>query len=77
MATKTDRLEHTEEDLRLRRILARVLWNSDHKDDMPSDPAERKAAFDLVRRDYQKKALDLTRRLENNNLKLVETDKQS
>lgn len=77
MATKTDRLDPTEEDLRLRRILARLLWNSDHKDDMPSDPAERKAAFDLVRRDYQKKALDLTRRLENNNLKLVETDKQS
>lgn len=74
MATKTDRPKPTEEELRLRRVIANILWHCDHKDDMPSDPAERKAAFDLVKQDYRRKALDLTRSLENNNLMIVETD---
>lgn len=43
---------------------------------MPSDPAERKAAFELVKHDYHRKAVDLERRLENNNLKLVELETQ-
>lgn len=76
MATKTERPKPTEEELRLRRTLANILWHTDHKDNMPSDPAERKAAFDLVKQDYQRKALDLTRRLENNNLMIVESDPQ-
>ena len=74
MATTTERSKPTEEELRLRRQLANILWHADHKDDMPSDLAERRAAFDLVKQDYQRKALDLTRHLENNNLMIVETE---
>ena len=74
MSTKTDRPQPTEEELRLRRVLANILWHCDHKNDMPSDAAERKAAFNLVKQDYQRKALDMTRQLENNNLMIVETE---
>lgn len=76
MPTKTDRPQPTEEELQLRRLLANILWIGDHKDDMPSDPAERKAAFALVRQDYLKKAIDLTRRLENHKLMIVEAKSQ-
>lgn len=76
MPTKTDRPQPTEEELQLRRLLANILWIGDHKDDMPSDPAERKAAFALVRQDYLKKAIDLTRRLENHKLMIVEAKPQ-
>lgn len=76
MATKTDQPKPTEEELQLRVKLARVLWHNDHMDDMSNDEKERKAAFDAVAHDYQRKALDLTRRLENNNLMIVGTDPQ-
>lgn len=76
MATKTDRPKPTEEELRIRKTLGNILWHIDYKGDMPSDPAERKAAFDLVKQDYRRRAIDLARRLENNKLKLVETQPQ-
>ncbi|MFV0514702.1 MAG: hypothetical protein ACK5MY_13915 [Jhaorihella sp.] len=73
MVNRADRAEPSEEELRLRGILARILWHIDHQDDMPSDPAERKAAFEPVNREYQKKAHYLTRHLRNNNLMIGET----
>lgn len=77
MTTKTARPVANEEERRTRRILALVLWNADNKDDMAADPAERKAAYALVKQDYLKKARDLTRRLKNKNLKLLEIEKQA
>lgn len=77
VSSKTERPHPTEEELRLRRVLASILWHIDHKGDMPSDPVERKAAFELVKHDYHRKAIDLGRRLENNNLKLVELETQA
>ncbi|GGH37752.1 hypothetical protein GCM10010973_32480 [Cribrihabitans marinus] len=76
MPSETVRSKATEEELRLRTKLARILWHNDHLTDMPSDPEERKVAFGNVAKDYQRKALDLTRRLERNNLKLVELETQ-
>lgn len=76
MPTKTTSPKPTAEELNLRVKLARVLWHNDHMDNMPNDIEERKAAFDAVALDYQRKALDLTRRLENNNLMIVETEPQ-
>lgn len=72
MAIKIEQPMPTKEELHQRRVLARILWHSDHKDDMSQDPAERKAAFDLLKNDYLKKAIDITRHLENNNLRLTE-----
>lgn len=74
MAAETAPPKATEEELHLRSRLARMLWHADNAGTISSDPAERKAAFDLVKQDYNRKALDLTRRLKNNNLKLVEID---
>lgn len=76
MATKTDRPQPTEEELHQRRVLARILWHSDQKENMPSDLAERKKAYDLVKKNYHRKALELTQRLKNNNLMIVETEPQ-
>ena len=76
MATKTDRPQPTEEELHQRRVLARILWQSDQKENMPSDLAERKKAYDLVKKNYHRKALELTQRLKNNNLMIVETEPQ-
>jgi len=77
MATKTERPKPTEEELRVRAGVARSLWRADNKGNLPSDLAERKAAFDLVKRDYNKKAAILVQQLEKTNLKLVEIDPKS
>lgn len=76
MATKTDRPQPTEEELHQRRVLASILWHSDQKENMPSDLAERKKAYDLVKKNYLRKARELTQRLKNKNLMIVETEPQ-
>lgn len=74
MEPKTERPKPTKEELILRTRIAFILWHTDNRDNVTNDTEERKAAFDLVRKDYQRKALDLTQRLENNNLMIVDTD---
>ncbi len=76
MATKTpvsaEKPKASEEQIRVRNKVANILWHVDHKDDLPADLDERKAAYALVKSEYVKKAGAFIQRLDNNNLSMVE-----
>lgn len=76
MATKTQMRPIDRDDGPTRVKLARIIWHAENHETMPSDPEERKAAFENESLDYQRKALRLQQHLENNNLMIVETDPQ-
>ena len=76
MAIKTKMRPLNKDDGPTRVNLARIIWHMDNHETMPSDPEERKSAFESVSIDYQRKALRLQRHLENNNLMIVETEPQ-
>lgn len=76
MATKTQMRPIDRDDGPSRVKLALIIWHAENQETMPSDPEERRAAFENESLDYQRKALLLQRHLENNNLMIVETDPQ-
>lgn len=77
VASKIEPPETTEEELHLRRVLASILWHADHRDDLPINPEDRKAAYDLVKQEYWSKAYSVIAHLSNNSLKLVEIEARS
>jgi len=61
----------TEEERQKRVNLARALYFTEQGTALPSDPEDRKAAFQAVKKDMMKKAIHLERRLDKVGYKIV------
>jgi hypothetical protein len=60
-----------EEEHRKRALLARVLYFTEQGTALPSDPEDRNSAFQAVKKDMLKKAVQLERRLDKAGYKIV------